>query len=219
MRHKMREKLFTALQIFLLIFAIFGHAKFSVQPAHAKEIVKERTQAPRSKVYLIDVSDVLNITVFEEPDLSMTIRVAENGKISFPLVGRIYVEGLTTNKAEKLIEKLLKSGEFLVTPIVNIRLDIELMQMYSEKEIFIMGEVKKTGPITILGKYISTLEAINKAGGFTEFAAPNRTTIIRMENGKEKTITVNLNKVKKGNKALDIMLKAGDVVIVPEAYF
>ena len=62
------------------------------------------------------------------------------------------------------------------------------------------------------------LEAVTKAGGFTKLAAPNRTRVIRVEEGEEKTITVNLRKVKKGKKSLDIILKPGDVVVVPEAY-
>jgi len=93
------------------------------------------------------------------------------------------------------------------------------MGQYSEKEVFVMGEVEAPGPVPMLGKYITVLEAVARAGGFTEFAAPNRTVIIRIEDGVEKTIKVNLNKVKKGAKSLDITLRAGDIVIVPETYF
>ncbi len=71
----------------------------------------------------------------------------------------------------------------------------------------------------MLGKYISTLEAIARAGGFTDDAAPNRTTVTRLENGKEKTITVDLKKVKKGDQSQDILLKTGDIVNVPERHF
>jgi polysaccharide export outer membrane protein len=93
------------------------------------------------------------------------------------------------------------------------------MGQYQEKEIFVLGEVKRPGALPMLGKYITVLEAVTKAGGFTEIAAPNRTKVIRVEDGVEKTISVNLNKVKKGNKSLDIILKPGDVVVVPETYF
>ena len=93
------------------------------------------------------------------------------------------------------------------------------MEQYSEKEIFVIGEVEKSGSIPMLGKYITVLEAITKAGGFTNIAAPNRTTVVRVEDGVEKTIRVNLNKVKKGDKSLDITLRAGDVVVVPERHF
>jgi len=106
----------------------------------------------------------------------------------------------------------------LKNPEVTVMLDIDLMAQYKEKEVFVLGEVNRSGAIPILGKYLSVLEAVTKAGGFTELAAPNRTKVIRVEEGEEKTIIVNLNKVKKGNKSLDIILKPGDVVVVPEAY-
>jgi protein involved in polysaccharide export with SLBB domain len=57
------------------------------------------------------------------------------------------------------------------------------------------------------------------AGGFKDVAAPNRTTVTRIEDGKEKTIIVDLNKVKKGDQSLDILLKTGDTVNVPESHF
>ena len=186
---------------------------------HAKEIAKKLNQTPGRNIYLIDSSDILDIVVFEEPDLSLKLKVARDGTIAYPLVAAVGVKGLTTQEAEKKLEGLLKDGEYLKNPRVTIRLDIELMALSSEKEIFVMGEIKNSGPITILGKNITALEAVAKAGGFTEYAAPNRTLIIRVEDGIETTISVDLNKVKDGYRFLDVTLKAGDVVVVPESYF
>ncbi len=230
-----RRKLITLLQISILTIAVVGGPEYLAQAAGRHHADHEDTGSkyvsyvegaenkqiniPKRQAYVIEEFDVLDITVFEEPDLSLKLKVAQNGTISFPLIGEVKVTGLTDYEVQKKLDKLLKDGEFLVNPRTNVRLDIELMRLYNEKEIFVMGEVKNEGPITMLGKYITAFEAINKAGGFTEFAAPNRTSIIRVEEGKEETISVDLNKVKKGNKALDIMLRAGDVVVVPEAYF
>lgn len=185
----------------------------------AKEITKEGNKSYKNRIYVLDTSDILEITVFEEKDLSVRLRVAENGTIAFPLIGAIEVKGLTTQEAEKKLEKHLKDDEYLINPQVMIELDLEVMKRYSDKEIFVIGEVNKPSAIPILGKNITVLEAIAKAEGFTDFAAPNRTTVIRIENGVETTIKVDLNKVKKGNKELDIILKQGDVVVVPESYF
>ncbi len=245
----MSWKLQSYLPIFLMVFAIVGCTELSTQstgshnmsgalamasethsagnteiPARqirsgGEERVKQQIKDSRKGIYLVDNKDVLDIKVFEEPDLSMTIRVSERGAISYPLIGEVVVKGLTVYEVEKTLEKRLRDGEYLNEPEVNVRLNIELMKQYSEKEIFVIGEVKKSGPIPILGKYITVLEAITMAGGFTKISAPSRTTVVRVEDGVEKTIRVNLNKVKKGDKFLDITLRAGDVVVVPKTRF
>lgn len=183
--------------------------------ARKSEVLHETSGRRR---YLIDSNDVLDITVYDEPELSMSIRVSDEGMLSYPLIGDLNVKGLTTQGVERALEERLRKG-YLKTPKVTVRLDIELMGQYQEKEIFVLGEVKRPGALPMLGKYITVLEAVTKAGGFTEIAAPNRTKVIRIEDGVEKTISVNLNKVKKGNKSLDIILKPGDVIVVPETYF
>ena len=185
----------------------------------AKEVTKEGNKSYKNRIYLLDTSDILEITVFEEKDLSVRLRVTENGTIAFPLIGAIKVKGLTTQEAEKKLEKRLKDDEYLKNPQVMIELDLEVMKRYSDKEIFVIGEVNKPSAIPILGKNITVLEAIAKAEGFTDFAAPNRTSVIRIEDGVERTIMVDLNKVKKGDKSLDIILRQGDVIVVPESYF
>ncbi len=167
---------------------------------------------------MVDSNDVLDVVVFEEPDLSMTIRVSDEGIISYPLIGNIDVKGLTTQEVEKVLEERLRDG-YLQKPEVTVRLDIVLMEQYQEKEVFVLGEVKSPGAIPMLGKYLTALEAVTKAGGFTEIAAPNRTKVIRLEDGIEQTIKVNLNKVRKGDRSLDIILKPGDTIVVPETYF
>jgi polysaccharide export outer membrane protein len=190
-----------------------------------KESVKQKIKDVKDikdskrEVYLVDINDVLNIVVFEDEDLSMILRVSEKGTISYPLIGEMQVKGLTAYEVEKALEKRLRDGDYLKKPEVSVRLDIELMEQYSEKEVFVMGEVKMPGPVSMVGKYLTVLEAVARTGDFTEFAAPNRTTIVRIVDGVEKTIKVDLNKVRKGDKSLDITLRAGDIVIVPETYF
>ncbi len=66
---------------------------------------------------------------------------------------------------------------------------------------------------------MTVFEAVNKAGGLTEIAWPSRTRVIREENGVKSKIKVNLRKVKKGDKSLDILVKPGDVIYVPETIF
>lgn len=215
----MRSRFSTILHNSLLIFTMFVCIVLYAHSAYSKQTVKESVGAQKNKTYLIEVNDVLAISVFEEPDLSLSLKVSENGTIAFPLIGETEVLGLTTYDIEQKLEKDLKDGEFLIHPSASVKLDVALMKEYSEKVIFVMGAVAKPGPLTVLGKYITLLESVIMAGGFKEVAAPNRTTVTRIEDGKEKTMTIDLDKVKKGNKSLDILLKTGDVVNVPESFF
>ncbi len=182
-----------------------------------KESAKRENKHSSSK-YLIESTDVLNIKVFDVPELSLTVRVSDEGILAYPLIGDMQVEGLTTQEVENILEERLRNG-YLKNPEVSVDLDFKVMEQTREKEVYVLGEVKTPGAIPLSGKYLTVLEAVTKAGGFSEFAAPNRTKVIRVEDGVEKTIKVNLNKVKKGDKSLDIILKPGDVVVVPESYF
>ncbi len=215
----MRSRFRIFLHSFLLIFTIFGWTVLPAPFTYAKQIVEDKINAQKSNVYLIEENDVLAISVFEEPDLSLSLRVAWNGTIAFPLTREIAVKGLTTYEIEQKLEKRLRDGGFLINPRVNVKLDIISMKENNEKEIFVMGAVRKPGSVTIIGKYITALEAVAMAGGFKAVAAPNRTTVMRIEDGEEKTFIVDLNKAKNGDQSLDILLKTGDTVNVPESYF
>lgn len=213
----MQNRLLTYLSVFLLIISMAGCYETSQELISRSPEENQTFPKATEGRYLIDCTDVLNITVFDVPDLSLSIRVSGEGILSYPLIGDIMVKGLTTEEVEKILEERLSDG-YLKKPDVTIRFDLELMAQYKEKEVYVLGEVKNPGTVPILGKYLTVLEAVTKAGGFAEFAAPNRTKVIRVEDGVEKTIMVDLNKVKDGNKSLDIILKVGDVIVVPESF-
>ena len=86
-------------------------------------------------------------------------------------------------------------------------------------QIFVFGEVSRPGPYKLQTQNISVVEAITMAGGPTRLAAPNRTRIVRVENGKERTIRVNVDNVVKGDKRGDVKLRSGDIIVIPQAYF
>src|SRR3989304_1098446 len=114
------------------------------------------------------------------------------------------------------LQKLLRKGDIAL----NIDLqDQDTMYIPMAESIFVFGQVATPGAIKLLEKDITVIEAISMAGGFTGIASPSRTRIVRMENGVEKTIHVNVNKIVKGKKSKDIILKAGDIIVVPEAFF
>ena len=84
---------------------------------------------------------------------------------------------------------------------------------------FVFGEVHNTGPVPLPDGGMTLVEAINKAGGFAEYAAPKRTRVLRIVDGQERVIQVDMGAVIAGDLSQDIKLKANDIVIIPESVF
>ena len=106
--------------------------------------------APRGEPTL-GVGDVVKITVFQNPDLSIEARIAETGQINFPLVGNISVGGMTVSAAEQKIQKALRDGGFVLKPQVSIQ-----TVAIKSSQISILGQVGKPGryPIEIVGSKV-----------------------------------------------------------------
>ena len=170
--------------------------------------------AQRSE-YKIQPTDVLSITVHEQADLTTKTRVTADGYITFPLLGKVEVEGSTVQELEIKIKELLEKDYF-----VNAQV-LVFIEAYHPKQVSVMGEVEKPGKFDMPDeKDMTLLEAIAMAGGFTEDAAINKTRIMRMENGTKKTIRINVKDItEKGQKEKDIVLEPDDIVFVPESFF
>lgn len=164
--------------------------------------------------YKIQPGDLIEITVFKEPDMSRTARISGNGTITFPLAGVIQMSELSVPEAESLLAE--KLAEFLVKPQVTV-----LIKEYGNKQIYVLGEVKKPGSITIPAeRRLSVLEAITLAGGFTELAAQDRTKILRGSGNGSQSIPVEITRItKQGDKSADIYLEPNDTVYVPQSFF
>lgn len=168
-----------------------------------------------SDEYKVDAGDVLSITVYEQPDLTTKARVGSDGEISFPLLGIVYVGGLTASEIEEDLRYLLEK-DYLVGPQVNV-----FIETYRSKKVFVMGFVNNPGEYDLFKDRPTTvLEAITMAGGFKEGAASNGTKIIRMEDGEKITIPIRVTDItKKGGKDKDVPVKPGDIIVVPESFF
>jgi polysaccharide export outer membrane protein len=283
--------------------------------------------------YRVGGRDVLNIIVYDEPDLTRNgIRVARDGTISFPLLGRIKVDGLSTSEIETRIADILAERQFLLDAQVTVLIDqygskkyqmlgeirrpgsyslkaeerlldaisaaggvdpetagkelvivrtiktrkaaiekgtqsagadiwgkspsfigggsdaqpakiaitVELERLLRGNDMFsnlalhdndviylpkaeffyIMGQVKNPGSYKFTQKNLTLVGAIGKAGGFTNIAARKKTRIIRVENGVEKIITVNVDAITSaGRKIQDVRIKPEDIIIVPQSFF
>lgn len=165
--------------------------------------------AARSPEYVIGPSDVLAISVWKEPDITRTLPVRPDGKISLPLVGELQASGLTASKLEDVITQKLK--EYIENPQVNV-----VVEDVKSRSFNIVGKVSKTGSFD-LAKPTTVLDAIALAGGFQDFAKVTKIYVLRrMPDGSQKMLPFNYKLVIKG-KRLDenIDLQSGDTVVVP----
>ena len=194
----------------------------TMKDAYLDPLLPARKQSKYAKlikpIYVIEEKDILNIQVRGEPELSTTTKVTEKGEIGIPLLEDVKVEGLTLQGAAQLLQNRFKDG-YLNDPIVTVEINTKEMLALSEKEIYVSGQVKKPGSIPLVGTYITVFEAINKSGGLSELAWPSRTKLIRIENGVKSIIKVNIKKIRKGERSLDVILKPDDMIVVPEAIF
>ncbi|MDE2490913.1 MAG: polysaccharide export protein [Elusimicrobia bacterium] len=164
--------------------------------------------------YKIGGADLLQISVFGEKDMDRLARVGQTGTITYPLIGEVKVGGLTVPQAEDALARRLK--EYLRDPQVTI-----FIKEYGNKKVFVFGQVQKPGAIELPTETdMTVLEAISQAGGFTPIAAPDRTRVIRLVDGKSEKFTVPVSEITKmGEKDKDMTLKPNDVVFVPESVF
>lgn len=165
--------------------------------------------------YRLQSTDILKITVHEQPDLATKTRVTSDGYITFPLLEKIYVEGSTVQDLEIRIKELLEK-DYLVNAQVLV-----FIEEYHPSQVSVMGEVNTPGKYDMPEeKDITVLEAIAMAGGFGKDADVNGTRIMRVKEGEKKTIKIRVKDITvKGEKEKDIVLEADDIVFVPESFF
>jgi len=194
----------------------------SMKDAYLDPLLPARKQSKYAKlikpIYVIEEKDILNIQVRGEPDLSTTTKVTEKGEIRILLIDDVKVAGLTLQEAAQLLQNRFKDG-YLNDPIVSVEINTKEMLELKEKVVFVSGQVEKPGSIPLVGTYITVFEAINKSGGLGPLAWPSRTKLIRIENGVKSIIKVNIKKIRKGERSLDVILKPDDMIVVPEAIF
>ena len=175
----------------------------------------EQAVASETGEYLIGPGDTLEIFVWRQPDLSVTVPVRPDGKISTPLVEDVVAVGKTPSELAREIETVL--SEVIRTPEVNVIVQ-GFVGTFGE-QIRVIGQAAQ--PRTIPYRERMTLmDAIIEAGGLTEFAAGNRSKVVRTVDGKSKEIRVRLNDlINKGKIEENIAMLPGDIIIIPQTLF
>ncbi len=202
----------------LVTVGILGCAIFfiSIQmayPQSEKEVLQKKQAqaeiAADSDRYIIGSEDILYIHVWKEVEFSRTVPVRIDGKISLPLMDEIQAAGLTPLQLKEFLSQKLK--EFVENPTVTV-----IVMEANSFQVYISGEVRKPG-VYRLRTETSLLQFIPLVGGFTEWANQKKILIIRKEDGKDKRIIVNYKKIVKGeDPKSNLILKAGDTIIVPD---
>ena len=158
--------------------------------------------------YLIGVGDVLTVSIWKNEELTVTLPVRPDGRISLPLVGEVEVAGRTPDA----VRELLTTGfeEFITSPGVSV-----VVEEINSRKIFIMGEVEAPGVYDLI-QPTRLLQALAMAGGLTEFAKKDQVVVLRDVGGTEQRTVVSIKDIQSG-KGLDanMRLEPGDTIIVP----
>jgi polysaccharide export outer membrane protein len=157
--------------------------------------------------YVIGAEDSIQIIVWKEPQLSATVPVRPDGKISLPLVGDIVAAGFTPMRLSDDIKSRLT--KFVTDPVV----DVTVMQVNS-KHIYLIGEVGRVGPLPITPG-MTVLQAIASAGGLTPYANKKHIYILRGDPGKQEKIAFDYTKALKKGDMQGVSLVPGDTIVVP----
>lgn len=157
--------------------------------------------------YVIGAGDMLQVSVWKEPDLTNTLPVRPDGKISLPLLNDVQASGLTPMQLGASITEKLK--KFVADPRVTV-----VVTQINSQRIYVLGEVLHTGSMNLLPN-MTVLQALATAG-FTQFANTGGIYVLRSESGKQQKIPVKYKKLIKGD-AIDqnLALKPGDTIVVP----
>jgi polysaccharide export outer membrane protein len=191
----------------LLGATILGCATKNAPPAPANA-------ASDSYNYIIGPGDMVNIVVWRNPELSMSVPVRPDGKIAAPLVEDLPAIGKDPTKLARDIEKSL--GKYIRDPVVTV-IVTQFVGPYSE-QIRVVGEAGK--PQTLPYKQQMTLlDVMIAVGGLTDFANGNGTTLLRTgEGGKQYSVRV-ADLVKRGDVSANVDMQPGDVLIIPRSWF
>jgi polysaccharide biosynthesis/export protein len=158
-------------------------------------------------IYQFDVGDILDIIVYEDPEMSRTVTVRSDGRISLPLVGEVMASGTTPEVLAKIItEKLTK---FADDPRVTV-----ILAQGRERVYYILGQIEEPGQYTIT-QPVTVLQAIARAGGFLEWAKKSRIMIVNAPGNPKKITYFNYEDFLGGDDIGNVLINPGETIVVP----
>jgi len=193
----------------LLSFATTMRAQTAVNSSEAaNEPASSHVAATTDPSYVIGAQDVLDIDVWKQKELTRTVEVRPDGRISLPLLNDIQASGLTPMQLAATITDRLK--KFITDPQVTV-----IVTQINSQRVYILGEVTKPGAYPLLPG-MNVLQALSSAGGFTMFANTKKIYVLRKQGGKQQKFPFNYKAVISGKHTdQNIVLRAGDQIVVP----
>jgi polysaccharide export outer membrane protein len=164
--------------------------------------------------YVIGPGDVLNIIVWRNPELSMSVPVRPDGKVTTPLVDELVAQGKNSVEVARDIEKLL--GKYVRDPVVTV-IVTSFVGPYSE-QIRVVGEAAKPQSLPYRQK-MTLLDVMIAVGGLTDFAAGNSATILRGGAGGTQYSVRLKDLIRRGDVSANVEMRPGDILIIPQSFF
>ena len=164
--------------------------------------------------YIIGAGDTVNIIVWRNPELSMSVPVRPDGKIAAPLVDEIMAQGKTSTQLARDVEKVL--GKYVRDPVVTVLVS-GFVGPYSQ-QIRVIGEAAKPQALPFKTK-MTLLDVMIAVGGLTDFAAGNSATILRTSEGNKQYSVRLSDLVKRGDVSANVEMLPGDILIIPQSFF
>ena len=203
----------------LILYLLFCIASLSGQDAGASGADASSSSSSGGAVgmvvgsnYVLKVSDVIEIDVYQERDLNKSVRIEGDGTVSLALVGKVKLAGMTVEEGKSLITDLY-NRDYLVDPQISL-----LVVSFSPKVLHILGSVGRPGVVEIPPDRDLTLtEALSKVGGVTRMGNPRAIKIKRVDqDGRTRQMEVNFSKIVQDSGVKDLVLNEGDTIWVPE---
>jgi polysaccharide biosynthesis/export protein len=195
----------------LMLWVAFLPAMVQFRSAVAAEVAVPAAVSPD---YRIGPGDTLRVSVFQNDELSATLPVRPDGKISTPLVEDMVAVGKTPTQLARDVEGAL--SEYIKAPKVSVVVTVAL-SVFSQVKV--IGQVKTPQSLPFHDG-MTVLDAVLAVGGLTQFAAGNRSRLVRQDNGKQTEINLKLdNLLNKGDTKQDLLLRPGDILVIPETRF
>lgn len=189
----------------LVLSGCAGTGKYPPAPVSA---------APADYSYIVGPGDSLNIMVWRNPELSMSVPVRPDGKISAPLIDEMVAQGKNSVEIARDIEKQL--GKYVRDPVVTV-IVTSFVGPYSE-QIRVVGEAAKPQFLPFKQK-MTLLDVMIAVGGLTDFAAGNDALILRASDGNKQYSVRLKDLLKRGDVSANVEMRPGDILIIPQSFF